>query len=101
MYDELLEAGVKISVVEEVLDLINDHVADERADAVSSAMVRVLGWLAEDAKTMRLKIVGLAFAVGRQDLFGYKALDDAAQAEGISHTGIANWRQKAVQALTV
>lgn len=101
MYDDLLDAGVNEDAIEEVMQLINEHVAEERGEAVSSAMVRVIGWLLENKINTRFKLIGLAFAINRQDLAGYRALDDAAQGEGVSHTGIANWRDKALKALSV
>jgi hypothetical protein len=99
---DLLDIGIPERHAETVARWHAAEVAEHRADATVEASTRVVRWLLDPLPKLwstRAKAVGIAFAIGRQDLANYETLDDAGEGEGVSHATVANWRKAAEIAL--
>ena len=99
---DLLDMGIPERHAETVARWHEIEVAEARAEATVEAVTRIVAWLLDPLPklwTTRAKAVGIAFAIGRQDLAGYETLDEAGNGEGVSHVTVANWRKGADKAL--
>jgi len=99
---DLLDMGIPERHAETVARWHAAEVAEHRADATVEAATRIVRWLLDPLPklwTTRAKAVGIAFAIGRQDMAGYETFDEAGQGEGVSHATVANWRKGANIAL--
>ena len=99
---ELLDLGVPERHAYSVEAWHSALVAEARSEATVDAAWRILAWLLSPLPKLwdtRAKAIGLAFAIGRPDIAGYKTLDEAGRGEGVSHATVANWSKGALQAI--
>ena len=99
---DLLDMGIPERHAETVARWHATEVAEARADAAVDTAWKILEWLLSPLPKLwdaRSKAIGLAFAIGRPDLAGYKTFDDAGKGEGVSHTTVANWSKGALEAM--
>jgi len=99
---ELLDLGVPERHAESVEAWHSVVVKEAMAEATVDTAWRILAWLLSPLPKLwdaRSKAIGLAFAIGRPDLAGYKTLDDAGRGEGVSHATVANWSKGALEAM--
>lgn len=100
--EQLLDAGLSERSAETAGRWAHEAIRDARGEAASNAAVKLLGILFDGKRDeVRRRAVGMAFAIGRQDLAGYLTLDQAAVGEGCSHTQVANWRNEMAEAMRV
>jgi len=99
---DLLDMGIPERHAETVEAWHRGIVAEARGDATVDTAWCILAWLLSPLPkrwNARSKAIGLAFAIGRPDLAGYKTLDDAGKGEGVSHATVANWSKGALEAI--
>jgi hypothetical protein len=102
LIEELLDIGVPERHAFAVEQWHVELVKEARAEATVDTAWRILEWLLSPLPKLwsaRSKAVGLAFAIGRPDLAGYKTLDEAGRGEGVSHATVANWSKGALEAI--